>query len=225
MRMERFVTECGLCGAAMTGAECQVCGWRISAVTEQAPSDDAPAASTPTPPPLTPRATTAQAPRPPGGGKNRTAWVLGGILTAALLVGIIAISTSLGERAGSPASVQQPTGTAVEPSTKPSPSGSAPSVLANSVPDTPRISGWIAVLESIPQRGGKLSHARSLANALHQKYGVDIYVIDSGDYEGLNPGWWAVVMIGFDSNAEARAACSSVGRSPSGSCYGRRVKE
>lgn len=227
------MTECGLCGAAMTGPECHVCGWRASTAAVQNSAPVTPAASSPSPPPPpAPASASAPAPRPPrmdngaaaSGSKSRAAWVLGGMLAAALVVGIVAVGMSLsGRPSGSPAA-QQSTGTTNGPGTSPSLNGSAPPELANSVPDTPKLNGWITVLESIPQSGGELSHARSVANNLHQQYGADIYVIDSGDYKGLNSGWWAVVMIGFDTNAEARAACSSVGRSPSGSCYGRRVK-
>lgn len=82
---------------------------------------------------------------------------------------------------------------------------------------------WIAVLDSMAQADGDARVARALADSLSTRYGVRVLVIDSSRYPGLNPGWWAVVLVGFDSNKEARAACASVGRTPGDACYGREI--
>ena len=230
-RREQIVTECGLCGAPMTGTECRVCGWRVSTTAGEHPVTAVPEVSSPAVRQTSlPSSTGTHAPRPSHNGneapldrgKSRQTWVLVGLLAAALVVGVVAIGLSLSGPQPGTSVARQSAGATSEPYTRSSPS--TPPERGNSVPDTPKVSGWITVLESVPQNTGELSHARDLANHLHQQYGVEVFVIDSGDYRGLNPGWWAVVLIGFDTNAEARTACSLVGRSPSGSCYGRQVK-
>lgn len=225
------MTECGLCGATMTGAECEVCGWRAPAATIQTLPSGTQSTSAPAPRTVpAPHAASPLAPVPQvsgvasTGSRSRTAWVLGGLLAAVVAVGVVAVGTSGGGRPAAPATAAVPGG-ANTGDRAPGLDGSAPGEDADSVPDTPAIDGgWITVLESVAQKEGGLGRARAMADELHRQYGVDLYVIDSGHYKGLNPGWWAVVMVGFDSNQAARVACSSVGRSPSGSCYGRKVK-
>ncbi len=82
---------------------------------------------------------------------------------------------------------------------------------------------WVAVLDSMAKADGDARAARALADSLSTRYGVRVLVIDSSRYSGLNPGWWAVVLTGFTSNKQARAACSSVGRTPGDACYGREI--
>lgn len=95
---------------------------------------------------------------------------------------------------------------------------------ASDIGDHPALAGsWVAVLDSFEQSESDISEARGLANRISTKYGVQVSVLDSGDYSGLNSGYWAVVLTGFSSNEQARAACSSVGREPSGACYGRHI--
>lgn len=226
------MTECGLCGAAMTGAECRVCGWRPNPTSGPTQPTELPPAAAPTQPAPAPHPRGADAPlphavgpdQPSVGVRTRPAWILGGLVVAAVIVGVIAVNASGGANSSLPPAATPPTVVASGSETTPDGDGPGPSEDAGA-PDKPTLKGgWITVLDSIPQDDGGLNRARSVANDLHQRYGVDVYVIDSGRYKGLNPGWWAVVMVGFDSNAEARAACATVGRSPSGTCYGRQVK-
>lgn len=98
----------------------------------------------------------------------------------------------------------------------PTPSGTidSPYVAAGS---------WVTVLDSVSQSDGSLVEARAVANLVSAQYGATVYVVNSGSYPGLNSGYWAVVMIGYSSNEQARAACSQVGRVPGDDCYGRKI--
>lgn len=223
----------------MTGTECRVCGWRPTATSGPPQPTEPPPTAAPTRPAPVPDPRGADAPRPhvvgPGqpsaGARTRPAWILGGLVVAAVVVGVIAVNATGGANSSLPTAATPPTVVAGGSETTPDGDGPGSSEDTGS-PDQPTLKGdkptlrggWITVLDSIPQDDGGLNRARSVANDLHRRYGVDIYVIDSGRYKGLNPGWWAVVMVGFGSNAEARAACATVGRSPSGTCYGRQVK-
>jgi hypothetical protein len=81
---------------------------------------------------------------------------------------------------------------------------------------------WVAVLDSVP-KPTDIGVARTTANSIDQKYGISPSVIDSDSYGGLNPGYWVVVLTGYSSESEARAACTEVGRAPGNGCYGRHI--
>lgn len=111
------------------------------------------------------------------------------------------------------------------------PAGSQPSDPSYSAPpsgtaDSPYVSpgSWVTVLDSVSQNAGTLAEARTIASSLSSQYGVTVYVVDSGSYPGLNPGYWAVLMTGYSSNEQARASCSQVGRVPGDDCYGRKIR-
>ena len=56
-------------------------------------------------------------------------------------------------------------------------------------------------------------------------WGVDARVLLSNDWASLNPGYYVVYMGSYPTESAARADCDSVGRSPSGACYGRRISD
>jgi hypothetical protein len=154
----------------------------------------------------------------PARADHRAGRLIGGLLALAAVIAVIAFSLSGGGAltASPTSSAGQPAGTG---------DGTASDSQGSGV-DAPDLAGtWITVLASIEQTDAGLSRARSIADELHETYGVEVYVIDSDQYPGLNAGWWVVVLVGSDSNAQARAACSTVGRAPGGSCYGRLITQ
>lgn len=221
---DELAPECPICGMSVTGGVCPLCGWvpPVDATAHVPPSSvvDKMSARGPLVGPgqlaeMSPPDGREPDQTPAGGsvtsGRRRTFLL---IAAALMLVSVIAaVANGLGA-AKVPSSAVEP-GRSASQSTESVPEGGV---------DTPALAGgWVAVLDSISQTDGQFGEARSLADSLTSKYGVQVYVIDSSNYTGLNPGWWAVVLIGFDSNAEARAACASVGRKPSGACYGRKI--
>lgn len=103
-------------------------------------------------------------------------------------------------------------------------SSNSPTESTGDTGDHPALAGtWVAVLDSFDQNQSDISQARSLASQISTSYGVQVYVVDSGDYAGLNPGYWAVILSGYSSNEQARASCAQVGREPSDACYGRHI--
>jgi hypothetical protein len=223
--------ECPLCGGDVTGSSCPSCGW-VSAEPQPEPvprkpkSGQQPAVPPPNVRAPVPPQMTVVAPRPSSGGVNPLLWLVGGLVVAALVIGVAVGSQS--SRSGSSSQGDLQPAATHSPVSYPSSEGSSATSGASesSYPvDTPSLAGqWIIVLDSISQTDGQFSEARSLADSLYGQYGVQVYVIDSSGYAGLNPGWWAVVLIGFSSNEEARAACSTVGRTPGDACYGRKIK-
>ena len=81
---------------------------------------------------------------------------------------------------------------------------------------------WVTVLASI-SKDEPLGVARQQADGIAAEWDVELSVVDTDQTPGLNGGWWAVVMTGFGTGAEARDACSRVGRDVGGSCYGRQI--
>lgn len=99
------------------------------------------------------------------------------------------------------------------------PSASASSATVRSLPS----GSWLAVLESLPQAEQTESMAQAQATSLSTGAG-SVVVVDSTAIPGLNPGYWALSLIGFSSSVEARDACARVQRSPGPSCYDRQVR-
>ncbi|MBK9696156.1 MAG: hypothetical protein IPO80_01725 [Propionibacteriaceae bacterium] len=117
------------------------------------------------------------------------------------------------------------------PASQPVDDAGTPDVLPDDEPldgqeaaDTPALApgSWVTVLESI-SKDNDISVAREQAEAIDEEWGVDVDVLDSDVTPGLNPGWWAVVMTGFDSQGAAQEACAGVGRDNGGACYARRI--
>jgi hypothetical protein len=215
----------------MADEECPLCGWRPLPT-----ADVLTVASAPVPMQKT-ALIAAPSSAPPSGGEglrppdhvpvavaetparagHRVGRLVGGLLALAAVIAVIAFSLS-----GGGARTAPPTSSAGQAAG--SGDGTASDNQGSGV-DTPDLAGtWITVLASIEQTDAGLIRARSIADELHETYGVDVYVIDSHQYQGLNAGWWVVVLVGSDSNAQARSACSTVGRAPGGSCYGRLIK-
>ena len=82
---------------------------------------------------------------------------------------------------------------------------------------------WLTVLNSLPQAEKSEAEAQAEADALTSG-SAQVVVVDSSAIPGLNGGYWAVSMVGFSNNDEARAACGRVGRSPGSTCYSRQVQ-
>lgn len=101
------------------------------------------------------------------------------------------------------------------PTTTPS-SGSTPTQ------SVPTASGWVAVLDSKPKaESGSFASATEMAANLTAGSGTPVEVLDTDAYRTLTPGYWAVVLTGSTTEAEARAACARVGREPGSTCYPR----
>ena len=78
-------------------------------------------------------------------------------------------------------------------------------------------------MESLNKADVTLGEGLAQARRLSEKWNVSVYVLDSSATPGLHPGYWTLSLMSFSSNADARAACSWVGRSPGDTCYGREI--
>lgn len=81
---------------------------------------------------------------------------------------------------------------------------------------------WITVLDSLPKNQRTEADAWSAANSLSSA-SAQVVVVDTDAINGLNPGYWAVAIIGSSSRAEATNLCALFGRPVGGTCYPRQV--
>lgn len=81
---------------------------------------------------------------------------------------------------------------------------------------------WVLVLESLSKEHTELSEADGRARQLSTDTRV-VQVLDSSSADGLNPGYWALVLMPFDTRSRAARACSEVGREVGGTCYPRHI--
>lgn len=118
----------------------------------------------------------------------------------------------------------EPAGQATEDSTESVPVDETEEPPGDDRADAPTLEpgSWVTVLASV-SKDEPLSVARQQADEIAAEWDVDLSVLDTDQTMGLNAGYWAVVMTGFGTGAEARDACSLVGRDVGGSCYGRQI--
>lgn len=118
----------------------------------------------------------------------------------------------------------EPAGQATEDSTESGPVDETEEPPGDDQADAPHLepSSWVTVLASV-SKDKPLSVARQQADEIATEWDVEVSVLDTDQTMGLNGGYWAVVMTGFGTGAEARDACSLVGRDVGGSCYGRQI--
>lgn len=118
----------------------------------------------------------------------------------------------------------EPTSQPIEESSEGGPVDESEEQSGDYQADTPYLEpgSWVTVLASISQ-DEPVWVARQQADEIAAKWNVAVSVVDTDQTSGLNGGWWAVVMTGFHTGAEARDACSRVGRDVGGSCYGRQI--
>lgn len=104
----------------------------------------------------------------------------------------------------------------------PDPGGTASGADAGPPSGVQVTSGWVTVLDSKPKaEAGAHGAATSLASTLAASSGVAVEVLDTDAHPALTAGYWAVVVTGSSTEAQARAACGLVGREPGPSCYPR----
>lgn len=89
-------------------------------------------------------------------------------------------------------------------------------------PATAPDGAWVTVLASLNQDEVTLAKAGARARKLSTSK-AKVYVLDSTKTPGLNPGYWALVLMPFPTRAKAAAACSAVDRSVGGTCYPRLI--
>ncbi len=89
-------------------------------------------------------------------------------------------------------------------------------------PATAPDGAWVTVLASLNQDEVTLAKAGARARKLSTSK-AKVYVLDSTRTPGLNPGYWALVLMPFPTRAKAAAACSAVDRSVGGTCYPRLI--
>ena len=113
-----------------------------------------------------------------------------------------------------------PTPTAsAAPSASPTP---AQTPNPNVVTDLP-VGSWVTVLASLPK--GSVTAEQAIARAAQEsRNGYTAIVIDSDAFEGLNPGYWAVVIPGSDSRNASNAVCDALGIGVNSQCYPREIK-
>lgn len=79
---------------------------------------------------------------------------------------------------------------------------------------------YVLVLESVPYGDG-IATANSLLSDLRGQ-GYDVQLLDTADHPLMTPGYWAVVLGPYPSEAEARSGhCGEVGRTNGPRCYPR----
>lgn len=88
--------------------------------------------------------------------------------------------------------------------------------------DTELPDRWITMLYSLPKGEYTLAQADGEAAAIARSQNIDqrVRLLDSDQSEHMNPGYWAIVVIGFDTRAEAIAMCDTFGIRR-GDCYPR----
>lgn len=159
---------------------------------------------------------------------GRRYWKAFGITLAimsALWIGVIVVLYSLlapPEPEPSPDPTPVPT---VSPTTMPSPATTPPRPTYSPPPRTITTlpaGSWITVLDSLEKDRRTEADAWAMANGLSRPT-ADVVVVDSDAIPGLNPGYWAIAVIGSTSRAEATDSCAVLGRPVGGSCYPREV--
>lgn len=104
--------------------------------------------------------------------------------------------------------------------------GASPTASSSTAPAGPATapSGkWVLVLESLPQASTTLPQADAQAQRLSTE-DRSVLVIDSSATPGLNAGYWALVLMPFETRARAAAACADMGRALGGACYPRHIE-
>ena len=157
----------------------------------------------------TPRVPPPQGPSPLRPLAPKSPWKFPVALTGA----IVAVATGVaglgllaaGSRPGT--ELQQPTTTASQ---------------SVGTADTAPEGSWVTVLASLDQDETTLAKARARARGLSTSE-ASVHVLDSTATPGLNPGYWALVLMPYASRTKAVAACATVGRSAGGTCYPRLI--
>lgn len=98
-----------------------------------------------------------------------------------------------------------------------------PSISAPSGPARAPVGKWVLVLESLPQARTTLKEANAQARRLSTEQ-RSVLVIDSSATPGLNSGYWALVLLPFETRVQAASACADMGREVGGSCYPRHIE-
>lgn len=190
---------------------CPYCSQQIR--THTAPTAPSPTVSTPVKSPPVAAGTRAvqrsHAPSPTSQSAARTPKK-----TPALAIALVAIVATGAAGLGLVSAADRPAAQTEQPASTPSPSVDS----ADTAPD----GAWVTVLASLDQDKTALAKARSRATRLSTSK-VRVYVLDSTNTPGLNPGYWALVLMPFPTRAKAAAACATVDRSVGGTCYPRLI--
>lgn len=119
--------------------------------------------------------------------------------------------------------------TSVTPSRAASPSASATASATPSTEPHPGIvrelpaGSWITVLDSLPQSGTTPEQALARAAEL-SKPGYQAVPLDASAFQGLNAGYYAIVIAGQSSRNESYAVCDAIGTPRGDNCYPREIK-
>ena len=200
--------SCARCGAAVQAGRCPLCG-------HFDPSLETPRREVPQALAATHTPDLAETPASQSGPRlSRAALVVVAALASAVGGGLL-LATQLS--AGPP--LPQPNTSQSTNDTSPL---SEPSSDAASVLTTLSSGSWITVIESLPkseyQAGSAAKHAEAFSWAPEK-----VVVVDTDRVGGLNPGYWAVSVVGFSTRLDAREACSHLGLEVGPSCYPRLI--
>lgn len=156
-----------------------------------------------------PAVRTSQAPSPTSQPAARTPKKI-----PAVVIALVAMVATGATGLGLVPAANRPAAQSEQPSSTPSPFVDA----ADTAPD----GAWVTVLASLDQDKTALAKARARAARLSTSK-VRVYVLDSTATRGLNPGYWALVLMPFSTRAKAAAACTRVDRSVGNTCYPRLI--
>ena len=81
---------------------------------------------------------------------------------------------------------------------------------------------WVTVLASLPKNAVTPDQAVERA-AKESRDGHTAIVLDTNEFEGLNAGYWAVVIPGADSREASNQVCRDLGIPLGNKCYPREV--
>lgn len=228
-------TSCALCGRSMGGARCSDCGWEVgslpgSQLHPPVPPQDEQARreyskisnGTSDPGRAQPvQAGSAEGPRQPGPAHPVASRPPGGALLLGLGLIVAAVVVIGSVAAGTGGAGRQAANQASQSSELPSPTAGV-----DETSEEPQVSAgeWLLILASVAKADEPRSVAEAKATRLAAKSGRRVVVLDSNLVNGLNPGYWAVVVPGFSSKGAAGRACESFGRALGGDCYPRKVQ-
>lgn len=170
-----------------------------------------------------------QIPRMRGGATgNRMPLLVGLIVLVALALALVLTFLFMG-RAGPTASSATPDPALGSVTVSADSDADAPAAAATSesssedVPTHTLSEGtWITVVHSLELH----RYTAEQAQAQARSYGPQVLVVNSNDYPGdLRAGYWALVIDGWSSEADARAGCAQVGREVGRYCYAKRMDD
>lgn len=217
---------CRRCGSTVTAGVCGLCG-----STEIDAGHTLPAPSpSPVPPLPELREVPAADTSPPRSGRVNTPLIVGGIVAAVAVVGVLGGVLSV---SGQPAASSAPrsaasmapaappaTQTGSRPATtRPATTGPAGGGLVTLTPGT-----WFTVIESLPKSEATLDAASARASQLGTGRRHPTVVVDTDAHTPhLTPGYWAVGVPGASTRAESVAICAEYGIAVGGGCYPRQI--